>query len=379
MKIKILTQPLSTNYGGLLQAFALQTVIKKMGHEVCTMDKRPIDLPWSTKVLSISKRLILRIFYHNPNIIRAWATQKEQKLIAIHTNRFIQENINLTKESGLNGKFTFLKKDDINAYIVGSDQVWRKKYSPNITNYFLDFIENKDKVKRIAYAASFGVDKWEFSPKLTEKCASLSKKFDAISAREDSAVFLCKQFLGVNATQVLDPTMLLTKDDYTKLVVKDNVPKSYKTLMTYVLDKSSVNNEIIKKVGDLLNLIPNSVMPKSTFFETGKKKIEDCIFPPVTEWIRGFMDAEFVVTDSFHGIVFAILFNKPFICIGNKGRGLTRFTSLLRLFDLESQLITTPEEITFEKLKFNIDFNKVNKIIENEKHKSLMFLEKALL
>ena len=378
MKIGILTQPLYTNYGGLLQAFALQMVLKQMGHEVLTIDKRLREESLFKKICSITKRFGFRIFCCKHTLIRVWPTIKEQNLIAQNTNRFISENIRITERIDSLKSFSLLKKNDFEAYIVGSDQVWRPEYSPCITNYFLDFIDKKENVKRIAYSASFGVDNWEFSSKLTEQCASFAKNFDAISVREDSAVRLCKEYLGVDANHVLDPTMLLPKEDYVKLVEKDNIPKSKGTLMAYVLDKSYENTEIIEKIAKELNLTPFSVMPEKTFSEVGKKCIEYCIFPPVTEWIRGFMDAAFVVTDSFHGTVFSIIFNKPFISIGNTRRGLTRFTSLLKIFGLEERLILSSNELTSEKINTTIDFTRVNQIKKKKRQLALMFLDKAL-
>ena len=349
-----------------------------MDHEVWTVDKQETELSIIVKIFSILKRFMLRILYLNPNLIRVWATKNEQNKINIHTNRFIKQNINTTKKIKSFSKLTFLKKYNFDAYVVGSDQVWRLKYSPLITNYFLDFIDKNENVKRIAYAASFGVDKWEFSPKLTRQCAILSKRFDAISVREDSAIQLCQENLGVEAYQVVDPTMLLTKEDYLILVEKDKVPKSTGTLLVYVLDKSIENNEIIKRIELEMGLTPFSIMAKNTFYEVGKDNLKDCIFPPVTEWIRGFLDAKYVITDSFHGTVFSIIFNKPFICIGNMDRGVIRFTSLLKIFGLEDRLILSKDELTEEKIKKNIDFNFVNETLYIEKQKAIKFLFSTL-
>jgi exopolysaccharide biosynthesis predicted pyruvyltransferase EpsI len=98
----------------------------------------------------------------------------------------------------------------------------------------------------------------------------------------------------------------------------------------------------------------------------------------VEEWIRGFMDAEFVVTDSFHGTVFSIIFNKPFISIANESRGTTRFTSLLKMFNLENRLIFSPEELNLDKVK-EIDWGNVNEILEQDKERAIFFLKRNLL
>lgn len=378
MKIGILTQPLKTNYGCLLQNFALQTVLKQLGHEVWTINRDFGGVTILIKFLSIVKRIILSIFYRRFIVIRALPTTNEQNLIAQNMNRFIKENICTTEKIISTGNFSLLKKYGFNVYIVGSDQIWRPNYSPCINNYFLDFVNVNDKVKRIAYAASFGVDNWEFSLKQTTRCALLVKQFDTISVREDTAVRLCKEYLGIDAVHVLDPTMLLTKEDYIKLAKKDNIQKSTGTLMTYVLDESPENNDIIQKLTKELNLKPFSVMPQKKFSEVGKKHLADCIFPPVSEWLRGFIDAEYVVTDSFHGTVFSIIFNKPFICIDNEQRGLTRFKSLLKMFGLENQLIRSIDELTLEKIKGNIEFDRVNQIWDKEQKKAYLFLKNAL-
>jgi len=378
VKIGILTQPLHTNYGGLLQSFALQTVLKKMGHEVWTIDRPGRKSTLIVKSLSIIKRFLVKTIYHKSIIIRIWPTSKEKKVINKYMNNFIKENIRTTLKIDSVVKLSLLKKYQFDAYIVGSDQVWRPKYSPCITNYFLDFLDGVDKVKRIAYAASFGVENWEFTNKQTNQCASLAKRFDKISVREDSAITLCKKYLGVDAIHVLDPTMLLAKEDYMKLIEKSNIPYSEGFLMTFILDRSYEKDKIIKKAIKELNLNPFSVTPRNLFSEVGGNRIEDCIFPSVNEWIKGFIKADYVITDSFHGTVFSIIFNKPFISIGNSNRGMTRFTSLLKMFGLEERIIQSIDDLTLEKLQKPINFEYVNKTLKENQKRSFMFLINSL-
>jgi hypothetical protein len=378
MKIAILTQPLKSNYGGLLQAFALQTALKIMGHEVLVVDNDFKKLPLIIKVISIIKRSIIRFFGDKNIIMRAWPTVNENNIITANTKSFIKNNIHTTEKIGSVVKYKTIKKYSFDAFIVGSDQIWRPKYSPNLSNYFLDFIKKNDNIKRIAYAASFGVDHWEFSKEQTFRCSELVKQFNAISVREDSAVKFCNRYFDVESTHVLDPTMLLKKEDYIALVERDGLGKSDGTLMTYVLDKIVWKKEIIQQISNELNLKPFSVLPNKTFSEVGRGNIEDCIYPPLTKWIRGFMDADFVVTDSFHGTVFAIIFNKQFICIGNKNRGLTRMVSLLTKVGLMDRLIIEKKEcIKLSEYK-SIDYEVVNQIIKLEKNKSINFLKNAL-
>ena len=378
MKIGILTLPLNANYGGILQAYALQSVLKQMGHEVWIVNRLTRGMPLKMKILSLVRRLILRIIFHRNVVVRTWPTLKEERIMNQHTNRFIKENINTTELIGSERNFSHLKKYSFDVIVVGSDQVWRPKYSPCLKNHFLHFIRTQNTTKRIAYAASFGVDNWEFSPKQTSECSNLAKLFAAISVREDSAVELCKKYLGVKAVQLPDPTLLLTKDDYVKLVEKDNIQRLEGTLLTYVLDLTAEKKVIIQKVINEIGLTPVSVMPENLFREVGVKKLNSCVSPPVTNWIRGFMDAEYVVTDSFHGTVFSIIFNKPFLAIGNSKRGMTRFASLLRLFGLEDRLILTTEDLDLNMLKTPIDFAKINQILKINQNQAFAFLNDSL-
>lgn len=378
MKIGIITLPFNSNYGGLLQAFALQTVLKQMGHEVWSVNRRNRIMPFKIKVLSSTNRLIKSILKGEMGVIRSWATAEEELVIDQHTNRFLSENIRTTDFMKSEKDFEKLVRYKFDAYVVGSDQVWRPKYSPRLTNHFLGFIDGTADTKRISYAASFGVDNWEFTPEQTGECKKLVAKFNAVSVREDSAVKLCKENFGIDATQVLDPTLLLPKEEYIRLVEKDKIPECNGTLLTYVLDKSPDKQEFIKKIISETGLNEVSIMPKSLFRDAGRKKINDCIYPPVTAWLRGFMDAKYVVTDSFHGMAFAIIFNKPFLALGNTKRGMTRFSSLVKLLGLEDRIILTADSNLTEKLYVPIDFQKVNEILKTKQLEAFKFLSDSL-
>src|SRR5690606_33723542 len=139
---------------------------------------------------------------------------------------------------------------------------------------------------------------------------------------------------------------------------------------------SNEKRKIIDLVKSKLGLVENSVMPTSDFDEVGKSNIYDCVFPPVEEWLNGFAECDYVVTDSFHGTVFALIFNKPFISIGNYSRGLTRFTSLLKLFELEDRLVNSSEEFDQALISKEIDFEKVNLIRNKQIEKAKNFINK---
>jgi hypothetical protein len=235
-------------------------------------------------------------------------------------------------------------------------------------------------IKRIAYAASFGMDDLsEYTPKLIKHTAKLAKQFDAISVREDSGVFLCKKYWKVEAVHLLDPTLLLYKDDYIQLVVQDkkNISQSQGNLFVYLLDRTAEKQHIVNKISAMLHLSAFEIMPKSIFTLKDLNEIEKYTFPPVTQWLQSFIDAEFIVTDSFHGTIFSIIFNKPFIVTGNKERGLARFSSLLRIFNLENRLITFYSDEHVNEIIFNkIDWDNINSIISCKRKDAIYFLNK---
>lgn len=352
MKIAILTQPLHNNYGGLLQAFALQHYLKHQGHDVLTVDFSKDNKLRYFGIKTIIGNVIRKYLLRRPLKSIFPVTDKLKRAIGQHTNRFIAEHIQTTQKIHSVAEFTYIKQYGFDAYIVGSDQVWRPAYSPGMVAFFLSFLSNQDKAKRVAYAASFGVDNCdEFSAEQLAEYAPLLQRFDAIGVREDSAVDLCKQHFGTIAEHVIDPTLLLDKEAYCDLVIKDNIPVSNGNMMVYVLDKAPAKQQIIQQVASERRLTPFTVMPE-----------QDGIYPPVTKWLRGFMDAEYVVTDSFHGVAFSIIFNKPFIAIGNHGRGLARFTSVLNMFELSERLVFSQNQLTSELINTPIDFTKINQI-----------------
>lgn len=373
MKIGILTLPLHTNYGGLLQAYALQTTLERMGHNVAVLDtpKKKKILEWGYP-LTIIKRCINKFLFRKGNKIfyEQWYN-KTYPIISKNTQPFIDKNIHRFEISNLQK----LPKGEFDAFVVGSDQVWRpiyftSMYDTRMEQAYLYFAKGWD-VKRVAYAASFGTDKWEYTKKQTYSCSQLLRMFNYVSTRESSGVELCKQYLEAEAIQVVDPTMLLGKSDYINLFTSAETPASKGNLLCYILDESKEKLEIIDYIAKNKNLTP---------FKTNSKvgdtnlPLEKRIQPPVESWLRGFHDAEFVVTDSFHACVFSIIFQKPFIVIGNKKRGLARFLSLLETFDLAECIAENLESVKF----IDIDWNKVSSILDQKREEAITFLSNAL-
>ena len=374
MKIGILTLPLHTNYGGILQAYALQTVLERMGHEVVVFNKkREFKLPFWKYPLAYIKRATKKYILKKKNV-RIFEEQYRKSIYPIisqHTQEFLDKYIHLYNIKTLKNA----KEEDFDAIVVGSDQVWRPKYfmpmfKTGIQDAYLAFAKDWN-IKRIVYAASFGTDDWEYTTTQTNECRELLKLFDAVSVREESGVELCKEYFGVEVKHVLDPTLLLSKKDYIQLFETAKIPKSSGNLLTYILDETPEKTEIINKIAIDKDLIPFSV--NSTKIENPNAPSEERIQPPVEAWLRGFYDAEFIVTDSFHACVFSIIFEKPFIVIGNKKRGMARFESLLKMFGLEDRLFSNIKNYHYIENASNIQA-----IIEKNRNMAYDFLYKNL-
>lgn len=375
MKIAIMTQPLGKNYGGIMQAYALQIVLRKLGY-------KPVTINYG---------------YHKPSFIYQRARQTYRIALKLtgkrkapvnlekHLNYLIKNNLDfinshisqseyINTTSNLKKHF---KENNYDAVIVGSDQTWRPKYSPNIYNFYLEFIKNNRNVKKIAYATSFGVDQWEYSKKETRKCARLAQLFDTISVREESGVVLCDKYLKANSTVTLDPTLLLNKKEYINLLKgKDYTTDKSEGVFTYFLDSSMDKENIACIIANELSTYTFKNQAKSSLNHLDSNKLSDYKIPELEKWLSSFYNAEFIITDSFHGCVFSIIFNKPFIAIANKRRGLARFKSLLSLFSLNNRLLIDPKNIetAIGLIEQDINWDKVNKALEVHKKVSYDFL-----
>lgn len=311
MEIGILTQSLLNNYGGILQNFALQKILRKWGSDSITIDFIRPQFTFANCLCYWLKSFILFFCGKRRPFLLERNPFKRDIIFSEFINRVINKTHTVHNYSEINNSFEVI--------LVGSDQVWRPKYNYSIEDMYLKFAEGHP-IKRIAYAASFGVDNWEYTPKQTCVCSKLAKKFDAISVREESGVKLCKEHLGVDATWVLDPTLLLTKEDY--LPICKEVPIcNEKYLAVYVLDENEEVTATYEKEAAARGLIVKK------FHADSKSTLT------VPEWLAMFRDASYVVTDSFHGTVFSIIFGKEFKCIYNKGRGAARFESLMKVYN----------------------------------------------
>lgn len=325
MKINILTQPLFCNYGGILQNYALQTVLRRMGHEPLTVNvppRRGSALPLWKDLAHGAVNMIRRVrgTYQHPFMRPSVFARKEHELSFVQRD-FVSRHINTVDATG---PFTseICREYPADAWIVGSDQIWRPWCSPYIRNCFFDFIADNS-VRRIAYATSFGTDRWEISPEVTAAVRPLAARFDAISVRESSGVVLCLDNLGVEAVQVLDPTLLLSADDYLTLTTDTEIPAG-KYIASYVLDIDAAKQKLIKADGKKAGM---AVCRVGLMHRHG--------FDSIESWLATIAGADRVITDSFHGTVFSVIFGRPVKIMTNNTRGNARLDSLVATLGLE--------------------------------------------
>ena len=374
MRIAIVTLPLMANYGGILQNYALQTVLKRMGHEVETLSLLwKLKLPLWKLPLSLGKRFIRKYILRHPDVCIFYEKKFNRILSSLLRNmeRFVSVNIATRPVKS----FSKINPSDYDAFVVGSDQIWRPCYSYKpISDVYLSFAKEWKGIKRVAYAASFGTDKWEYTPEQTEQCAALAALFDRVSVREESAVRLCREYLHCSALHVLDPTMLLTAADYIRLFEDKPLEAPRGQLLTYVLDETAEKAQIIRKVADECHY---RTYRANSRYEDWTAPLDERVQPPVEQWLKDFYEARFVITDSFHATVFSILFGKPFIVIGNRERGLSRIESLWKMFGLESHVVHTAADVRPAQ-DYAFDAKRINERLQPLREESMDYLRKAL-
>jgi len=336
MKIAILTHPLGANYGGILQAYALSFFLKNMGHDVLVLNRQS-NLPFLYRII----KSILVFFNHS-----RYNNPRYREL-----TKFVKEQINYSKPLFTSNQLaSFIKRNKINVVIVGSDQVWRAGFATKYGfDYFLNFVPRG--TKRLSYAASFGLSKWEYTNEQTHKIQEFLKDFTAVSVREDEGVIFCEKYFDVKAEHVLDPTMLLRADEYASITSSRIIPNNY--VFVYWLGSDIEKQKAISVVKDEGKILIDISLRSSNHLIS----IED--------WLSYIKYADYVVTDSFHGCAFSILFQKQFtICSNNSGGN-------GRLYSLFTMLGINP-------LNKNIDYTIVNKHLNEQRIKSYNFLNKTL-
>lgn len=367
MRIGILTLPFNNNYGGYLQAYALMTVLKQMGHHVELIYRRPKKRPLRYRLMNPFKTFV-KILLGMPHggfiMNQEYDLRRSGKLLMPFVDQNITPKTIPFYSTARMKKFCEGKYD---AIIVGSDQVWRPKYVPNIYDFFLEFVDDKN-VKKIAYAASFGTFTPEYTKEQKEKCGKLISEFQAISVRETSGLEVIEKFgwkTKCIPQLVLDPTFLVEKNKYV-----DHFQKNCSNnIFCYILDRNERTSDLIKQAEFILHSPSYDILKDSMSKSFSQPSIET--------WLGCIYNSKFVLTDSFHGMVFSIIFNKPFAVYVNKDRGADRFKSLLSLLNLEARIISNNENLEAI-ARDKICWEEVNNKIQSMRMSSLHYLNESL-
>lgn len=356
MKVGILTLPLHDNYGGILQSAALYRVLQNMGHDPVILSKklwRPSHMRWAGKILRSLP---------GHDIKKSRSMERARARHYPFLDRFLPHRS--APLYSVDAMQSFVRRAGLDVVVVGSDQVWRPSYmgDADTASYFLGF---PGSFRKVAYAASFGKSVWPQDERLPSVKRMLAD-FDDVSLREMSGVELCKDVLGREDCQMaIDPTLLVPTSFFSEAMA--GCPSSSSRVLNYVLDDSP---DVQAVVGKVLEHSGKQDGLKKVSLDDGGATLN------IPAWLRAFHGAETVVTDSFHGTIFSILFEKPFVCVGNAERGLDRFESLLGLLGLEDRLVTSADDA--EVIKQPIDFERVEQTLAHLRANSMKFLETAL-
>ncbi|MBO5204317.1 MAG: polysaccharide pyruvyl transferase family protein [Clostridia bacterium] len=342
--IGILTFNRAINYGAVLQSFALKESLSK--YNSCEIINYKNDL--IEKAYDFSKDIFLERMYKKITI---------SKKIS-EFNSFISE-ISSKNIYDINTIHTIKH----NKLVCGSDQVWNFNCSGNDTTYLLNGFEN---AKKYSYAASFGVSR--LPEDQVEIFRDSLSEFKYISVREETGKKICREQLGLDAEVVVDPTLLLTKAEWKDKLNIQTKQKKY--VLIYAFDNNDLIKKVAKKIAKVYGLsIYNLAISGRDFF--GNKLFKNA---GPQEWVSLFYNAIFVVTDSFHGTAFSINFNKPFYTFAKNDRK-SRIVDILELMGLQDRLITCEEQVNTENI---IDYKQVNKRLEEERQKSLAYIERIV-
>lgn len=304
-----------------------------------------------------------------------------QKLGLFIENPFCKEDLVLNSKM----KEDLIPLNDIcDVFILGSDQLLRNSFVEKYDFYTcLDWVRG-DKYK-MTYGTSFGSEKFEGDAKTTAKVRTLLNRIQLLSLREESGVRLARNLFDIEAVQVLDPIFLCEKKHYFALADKgkERIPQD-EFVAAYILDLSEEREEIILQssqmlVGNRGNVAILDASQKNT--QNSRERLNVLSNAKVEEWLAMIHKSSFFITDSFHGVCFALIFQKQFCVVTEKScwRGISRITSLLEKLGLSDRIVYNNAEFTAKELGLKrIDYSKVNKLLNEEILKSKQWLKQAI-
>lgn len=371
IKVATITFHHSHNFGSVLQAYALQESIKKIGSESGNkIDYKIIDLhtPVQKNIYSVLKKNnsvknIIKNFQALPYIT---ALKKKYK----NFEDFLYTNCNLTRR--------YVSSDDLKVdipqsdiYISGSDQLWNVRTTDFDSSYYFDFLP--DDARRISYAASMGPLMIDWTKYSKEKYAELLKKYVAISVREENTQKMISEISGCNSKVHIDPTLLLTEDEWLKVSSGRNFNNG-KYILFYSLEPTHEQLRTVKLISKTLNLpvVITKYCNKYDYFNSFVKLYDS----GPADFISLIHNASFVITSSFHGTAFSVLFKKPFFVFN--GMKDNRINTLLTKTNLENRSINSFNYEHVLNSAYNVDFSKSVSAIEIELKRSKEYLKNSL-
>lgn len=348
MKIGIITYWQSkSNYGQILQMYALQQFLRKNGHEPFLIRYKEevggkAHFQWGHLMKYITKLPQYTTWFLQNKIDQERIKKFSQKenLHDRHFEKFFKKNIAYTD---LIYTASQLKENppEADVYICGSDQIWGGRLT-----YFLDFVP--DDKKKIAWAPSFGgMKQWE--SEYEQQMAALLKRFDFIGMREQSGVEVCQRLGRTDAVKVVDPTLLLDNNDYDRIRCKTRAEKPY--AFVYIL-----TNTMSCRIEDIFSYVSSLGLDVKFVNNTEKGDKYEQLFPTIGEWIDLLAQSSLVITNSFHGTVFSLIYKRPFITIpliGMYSRMNNRIDELLTMCHLNDRMYHR----SFPKNDQSVDFS----------------------
>lgn len=356
MKVCISTIIDQNNYGNRLQNYAVQQTLSRIGCDVSTINHIQRKSILNKIVINLGARIYEQLpFLNHPTLT---AILRESRFYRF-SDKYIQQ-VTLNSDTDyemLNANYDY--------FVTGSDQVWNYSFRPDLRIDFLQFV---DSTKRIAYAPSFGVS--DIPKEYHEVYTSYLNGMKNLSIREYAGQKIIKDLTGIDVEVLIDPTLMLTKNEWLTIASKPKCMPNKKYLLTYVLGHQTEEfQRYVKSVTEEKGLeILNLLNPFN----------KDIHGVDPSEFIYLINNAEIMITDSFHGAVFSIIFKTPFIIFERQDAHVSmnsRIETLVTTFKMESRLsknINTAEDI------FDIDFSHVDEILEKEQMKTIHYLKDAL-
>ncbi len=345
MNISILTFPKAINYGTALQAVALKKKLEDYGNEVCFLEHNCPEIEKSNSVFDFREAL-------NPQYTIAHLYNLRDALKRKNNFKDFQQKYM---------SFSYAAPQSFDAVVAGSDQIWNYNLTNDDWFYFLNY--EKSNTKKIAYAGSFGLSKLDESKKETIKNCLLD--FDYLSVREKTAQDILKNDFGINSELVLDPTLLLNEKEWESFYNKDLYSNGFIYVYT-VFNSPTLWNfayKLSKQTGKPIRTIRYSKLHKP--------EAECCFNAGPSEWLSHISAADYVVTNSFHGVAFSINFNKQFffeLPPEKSGVG-SRLADITARYNLENR------EISVADTNSVIDYTDINPKLDADRLSSEEFIK----